>query len=88
MRTKCVIQWKSNVNGSAGRGTKLFERDEAERLAEELNDEYPQIEHEVAEIPPAEPEPAKEQAPTLSIVSVSDPPLFSGSREIHPVSSR
>ena len=41
-----VIRWKSKVNGRAGRGTKSFERAEAERLAEELNREYPQIEHE------------------------------------------
>ena len=42
-----VIQWKSKVNGRAGRGTKQFSREEAERLVDELNREYPQIEHEV-----------------------------------------
>jgi hypothetical protein len=42
-----VIRWKSKVNGRAGKGTKQFERVEAERLAQELNREYPQIEHEV-----------------------------------------
>jgi flagellar motor switch protein FliG len=42
-----VIQWKSTVNGRAGRGTKIFEREEASRLADELNREYPQILHEV-----------------------------------------
>ena len=41
-----MIQWKSKVNGRAGQGTKMFEREEAKRLAEELNREYPQIEHE------------------------------------------
>jgi hypothetical protein len=41
-----VIQWKSKVNGRAGRGTKLFDRAEAEQLVEELNREYPQIHHE------------------------------------------
>ncbi|HVV00221.1 MAG TPA: hypothetical protein VHH88_02595 [Verrucomicrobiae bacterium] len=41
-----VIQWKSKVNGRAGRGTKEFDREEAERLALELNQEYPQIHHE------------------------------------------
>jgi len=45
---KYVIQWKSKVNGRAGRGTKLFDREEAERLVAELNREYPQIEHEVS----------------------------------------
>ena len=44
-----VIQWKSTVNGRAGRGTKRFEKSEAERLVEELNREYPQIQHEVIE---------------------------------------
>ena len=42
-----VIQWKSKVNGRAGRGTKLFSREEAETLIEELNTEYPQIHHEL-----------------------------------------
>ena len=45
-----AIQWKSKVNGRAGRGTKLFEREEAESLAEELNHEHPQIEHEVVQV--------------------------------------
>jgi hypothetical protein len=47
-----VIRWKSKVNGRAGRGTKCFERTEAERLAQELNREYPQIEHEVVKMTP------------------------------------
>ena len=55
-----AIQWKSKVNGRAGRGTKLFEREEAERLAEELNHEHPQIEHEVVQ---AQPEGAEASQP-------------------------
>ena len=47
MNKTYVIQWKSKVNGRAGRGTKQFGREEAERLVEELNQEYPQIEHQV-----------------------------------------
>ena len=46
MRNSYVIQWKSKVNGRAGRGTKVFHHAEAEQLAEELNREHPQIEHE------------------------------------------
>jgi hypothetical protein len=46
MSNKYVIQWKSKVNGRAGKGTKLFTRDEAESLVKELNEEYPQIFHE------------------------------------------
>ena len=45
MNNSYVIQWKSKVNGRAGRGTKHFEKDEVDRLVEELNREYPQIEH-------------------------------------------
>ncbi len=47
MSKRYVIQWKSKVNGRAGRGAKLFDRSEAERLVEELNREYPQIHHEI-----------------------------------------
>jgi hypothetical protein len=47
MSKKYIIQWKSKVNGRAGRGSRLFPREEAERLAEELNHEYPDIEHEI-----------------------------------------
>ena len=49
MNKSYVIQWKSTVNGRAGRGTKLFEKEEADRLVEELNREYPQIHHEVVD---------------------------------------
>jgi hypothetical protein len=52
MSSKYVIRWKSKVNGRAGRGTKHFERVEAERLVEELNREYPQIEHEAVKWSP------------------------------------
>src|ERR1051326_8070404 len=51
MSSTYVIRWKSKVNGRAGRGTKQFDRVEAERLAQELNREYPQIEHEVIKWP-------------------------------------
>ena len=47
-----VVQWKSKQNGRMGRGTKLFEREAAEQLVAELNHEYPQIEHELVEVPP------------------------------------
>ncbi|HWX22862.1 MAG TPA: hypothetical protein VN578_23415 [Candidatus Binatia bacterium] len=48
-----VIQWKSKANGSAGKGTRRFTEKEARRLADELNREYPQIEHEVIEVDPS-----------------------------------
>jgi hypothetical protein len=52
MSSTYVIRWKSKVNGRAGRGTKCFEHVEAERLAQELNREYPEIEHEVVKMTP------------------------------------
>jgi hypothetical protein len=41
-----AIHWKSIVSGSTGTGTKRFEEDEADRLATELNEKYPDIDHE------------------------------------------
>jgi hypothetical protein len=49
MNKMYVIHWKSKVNGRAGTGTKLFDRAAAEILVQELNREYPQIEHEIWE---------------------------------------
>jgi hypothetical protein len=63
MTNSYVIKWKSLVNGRAGKGTRHFEKDEAEQLAEELNHEYPQIHHEAV---PVEAEPQLEPAPVDS----------------------
>jgi len=64
MNKTYVIQWKSKVNGRAGRETKLFSKDDAERLVEELNREYPQIVHEPIETQPhAHTEPQEQTAP-------------------------
>ena len=49
MSKSYAIQWKSKLNGRTGKGTKMFEWDEAADLAEELNREYPDIHHEVVE---------------------------------------
>jgi hypothetical protein len=49
-----AIHWKSAVSGRIGTGTKFFEKEEAERLATELNENYPDINHEaVIPIPAA-----------------------------------
>jgi hypothetical protein len=40
-----AIHWKSSVTGAIGTGTKRFEKEEAEHLAEELNENYPEINH-------------------------------------------
>jgi hypothetical protein len=58
-----AIHWKSIVTGTIGTGTKRFEKEDAERLATELNDNYPEIVHEAlipvpAAAAPAAPEPA------------------------------
>jgi hypothetical protein len=42
-----IIHWKSSVNGRAGTGRTLFSKEEADKLAAELNLDYPEIEHEV-----------------------------------------
>jgi hypothetical protein len=60
MNKSYVIQWKSKVNGRAGRGTKRFEKDEVDQLVEELNREYPQIEHQAIPATEAESEPVAE----------------------------
>jgi hypothetical protein len=70
MNNSYVIQWKSKVNGRAGRGTKRFEKEEADRLVEELNREYPEIEHAsvpAAEEPAAEPSIPNSPEPALSL---------------------
>ena len=70
MNNNYVIQWKSKVNGRAGRGTKRFEREEAERLVQELNLEYPEIEHSAipaADEPVAEPIASNLSGPVLSL---------------------
>lgn len=63
MNNSYVIQWKSKSNGRAGRGTKRFDKEEAERLVQELNREYPQIEHEAVEVAATESTPAEEPTP-------------------------
>ena len=46
-----AIRWTSTVAGGTGIGTKLFDLEDAEHLASELNENYPDISHE-AIIPP------------------------------------
>ena len=53
-----AIFWKSTVSGQIGTGTKRFEKEEAERLATELNADYPDINHEAVIPVPAAAEPA------------------------------
>ncbi|MGH7970848.1 MAG: hypothetical protein ACREIC_19175 [Limisphaerales bacterium] len=41
-----AIHWKCLMTGTIGTGTKRFEKEEAQRLAKELNGSYPKIVHE------------------------------------------
>jgi hypothetical protein len=52
-----AIHWKSSVSGTVGTGTKRFGKEDAERLAAELNEGYPEIDHEAVIPVPAAAEP-------------------------------
>ena len=67
-----TIHWISSANGRIGKGTKVLEKEEAERLVTELNRDYPEIDHEAVLLAPtsvpAEPVSAKAvQADTSTI---------------------
>ena len=72
MNNSYVIQWKSKVNGRAGRGSKQFDKEEAERLVAELNNEYPQIEHQAVPANSSESEPVAE-----TVVPEPETPMLS-----------
>jgi hypothetical protein len=61
-----AIHWKSSVTGSVGTGTKLFEKGDAEKLATELNESYPEIDHEAVIPAPS---------PVEAVAAESDSPL-------------
>jgi hypothetical protein len=62
-----AIHWKSSVTGSVGTGTKRFEKEEAEHLAAELNEKFPDIDHKAVLHTPGPVEPAvSEPAPPLN----------------------
>ncbi len=94
MSKSYVIQWKSAINGRTGKGTKLFEREEAQRLADELNQEYPDIQHEPVEanttegipgnqqLEAPEPEPVEPSAAAEQTESVEQPGAGSESPQV------
>lgn len=53
-----AIHWKSRATGTIGTGTKLLEKEEAELLAEELNEKFPDIDHKAVLHMPGPVEPA------------------------------
>ena len=52
-----AIHWKSTISGTIGTGTKRFDKEDAERLATELNKSYPDIHHQAVIPAPNAPEP-------------------------------
>jgi hypothetical protein len=54
-----AIRWKCSVTGAVGTGTNRFEKEAAERLATELNERFPDIDHEAVIPAPAGAEPAE-----------------------------
>lgn len=50
MNKTYVIHWRSRTNGRIGTGTTRFERDAAHKLVDELNHDYPEIEHQAVEL--------------------------------------
>lgn len=73
-----AIHWKSNISGRIGTGTSLFEQEEAERLATELNLTYPDINHEaVIPLPPsAERADVPPEQPAAGTPNCTDPQVF------------
>jgi len=49
MEKRFVIAWKARTGERAGLGKRLMTREEADDLAAELNADYPEFEHSVAE---------------------------------------
>jgi len=47
-----VISWQAKFRASCGQGKRRFTREEGERLAEELNRDYPNFVHEAVEVLP------------------------------------
>ena len=64
MSKKYVIQWRSKLNGRAGRGTRQFAEEEAQRLVAELNRDYPDIEHEMMDASAVPQNPQAQTNPT------------------------
>jgi len=62
-----AIHWESRVTGTVGTGTKVFDREAAEQLAEELNEKFPDIDHKAVPHTPGPVEPAVSRAaPSLN----------------------
>jgi hypothetical protein len=58
-----AIHWKCLMTGTIGTGTKRFEKEEAQRLAKELNESHPKIVHEA--VIPSLPAPSAAEPPAI-----------------------
>jgi hypothetical protein len=61
-----VIAWSSRLRSSGGQGKKLFSRQQAEQLAEELNRDYPQFTHQ-----PVKLNSASDTAPPSNVIDLT-----------------
>lgn len=68
MENTFVIAWRSKSEPRWGQGKKLFTREEAQTLAEEMNRDYPAFVHEPLNLVATEPAPAP--APEPAIIQV------------------
>jgi hypothetical protein len=50
-----VIKWHYTTKDRHGHGPRIDSKEVAEQLCRDLNDEYPEIKHEVIEVPEFEP---------------------------------
>lgn len=85
MNKKYRIQWKSKVNGRAGKGTKLFDYEQGQILVEELNLEYPQIQHELIEAPPPNTTPLEPPSTEQELATETEPEETHPNRQPVPV---
>ena len=74
MEKTFVIAWKSKSEPRWGQGRKLFTREEAEALAEEMNQDYPAFAHEVFNLAASEPAPAPTVEPAIIQVDFTPTP--------------
>ena len=80
MEKTYIISWKRRSHAAFGRSKAVFTREEAERLAEELNRDYPDIVHEPVNLhptpsAPAEPEKLTEDPEIVRDVTFTSAPL-------------
>ena len=74
MEKTFVIGWRSKAEPRWGQGRKLFAREEAEVLAEEMNRDYPAFIHEVLDLAPGNPAAKPEPEPAIICVDFRPTP--------------